>query len=284
MPAAVARTSAAAITPSTPCAASAAASAPRSARPSARSPPASVRARDASCRPSSLSSSPGLFGSASLAATTVSMPPPDSKVSRMIASGPRTARTSRSAPGIVRAVKRLIFIEGHHTEGSNPHAAGDFGRRDDRERRQVAFTQPPEMETKTRRAEQDGLELLGGKALAPVGEPADQALGRAGIAGELAACIPRCAAEQGALERRGEGEERDAAVGRDQAARDRAAERLARMLRQHVGVLVLRRLIGERLEHAAEVADGDALAQEVLQDLLHAADGKLLRHELLDDF
>ena len=54
------------------------------------------------------------------------------------------------------------------------------------------------------------------------------------------------------------------------------------MLGERVGVLGPPRVVGERLEDGHQVADRDALAQQVLENLLDAADGQLLRHELLD--
>ena len=60
------------------------------------------------------------------------------------------------------------------------------------------------------------------------------------------------------------------------------AERLAGGLGERGRVARERGAVADRLEDRAEVADRDALAQQVLQHALHLADAELVGDDLLD--
>src|SRR5262249_58797634 len=115
-----------------------------------------ARTTPISCRTSVTSSPAGGGGasSSSVAAVTITCPPA-SAVSRITGSSPRAARTSLSASAVVAAVKRLIFIEGHHADGLHAHVGGDLVRRHDCEGWEVALDEPPQMRAERRRAQQD---------------------------------------------------------------------------------------------------------------------------------
>src|SRR5207249_6985592 len=298
---AVSRRSAAAMTPSTPCATRA-----RCRRRMPR-PPGGTCLRHCSSTSSrttlmssctSLTSAPSAGSVAPPAAGSVAPPagasrstaavtvtcPAASVVSRITASGPSVAFTCFSASAIVGAVNRLTFIERHHPERPEPHVRADLRGRDDGKRRKHALDEPPHVRAERRRAEQQRREMLGAEALDPLGEPPEEALRERRLERqERPVVAPLHGVDQHALEVRAERDEREHAVGAHEPFRDRAPERLPDVLGQDIGILGPPRVIGERLQHGHEVADRDALAEQVLQHLLHAADGELLRDELPDD-
>src|SRR5437879_3227923 len=69
-----------------------------------------------------------------------------------------------------------------------------------------------------------------------------------------------------------EGEHAQAAVIGEQGTDQGAGQRLARGLDQQDGILGGRRSIQQGLEDGGKVADGNLLAQELLQDFLHFAE------------
>ena len=64
---------------------------------------------------------------------------------------------------------------------------------------------------------------------------------------------------------------------------DRTAERLARVLGQQARVAGQPRLVADRFDDRAEVADRDALGQQRLQHPLDLAEREHVGHDLVDD-
>src|SRR5436305_1990597 len=297
---AVSRRSAAAMTPSTPCATRArcrrrmprppggtclrhcSSTSSRTTLMSSRTSLTSAPSAGSVAPPAAGSVAPPAGASRSTAAVTVTCPAA-SVVSRITASGPSVAFTCLSASGMVGAVNRLTFIESHHPERPQPHVRADLAWRDDGEGGKHALDEPPHVPADRRRAEEERREMLSAEALDPLGEPPEEPLREGRLEREERAVVrPLDRIEEQALQVGAERHEREHPVRADEAFRDRAAEGLADVLGERVGVLGPPRVVGERLEDGHQVADRDALAQQVLEDLLDAADGQLLRHQLLD--
>src|SRR5579884_3503680 len=236
-----------------------------------------------SARTSASSSAWLRASSTSVAATTVT-PPGAGCVSRITASAPSAALAARNAAAAVGAVNRLSVIDRHHAERAYARVGHDLLRRDYGELRQVALELAAQMGPQRRRAEQHRREVLHDEALCPLAELRDEPLRERRLEHEPAALLAALeGVEEAALERRAERDDRERPVGPEQLAGDRAAEGLAHVLGEHVGILRARRVICERLEDRLQVANRDALAEQVLQHLLHAAERELLGDQLLDD-
>src|SRR5213593_3561023 len=234
---AVSRRSAAAMTPSTPCATRA-----RCRRRMPRPPGGTCRRHCSSTSsrttlmssrtsltsaPSAGSVAPPAGASRSTAAVTVTCPGA-SVVSRITASGPSVAFTCFSASGMVGAVNRLTFIESHHPERPQPHVRADLAWRDDGEGRKHALDEPPHVRADRRRAEEERGEMLSTEALDPLGESPEESLREGRLEREERAVVrPLDRVEEQALEIRAERHEREHPVRADEAFRDRTAEGLA---------------------------------------------------------
>ena len=76
--------------------------------------------------------------------------------------------------------------------------------------------------------------------------------------------------------------ERPAAIVHILAA-DGAGQRGSHPFAEHVHVFGAPGVVGQRFQNGHQVADGDALAQQMLQDLLHLADGHQSRDQFFND-
>src|SRR5437870_1524737 len=261
---AVSRRSAAAMTPSTPCATRA-----RCRRRMPR-PPGGTCLRHCSSTssrttlmssrtsltsaPSAGSVAPPAGASRSTAAVTVTCPGA-SVVSRITASGPSVAFTCFSASGMVGAVNRLTFIESHHPERPQPHVRADLAWRDDGEGRKHALDESPHVRADRRRGEEERGEMLSAEALDPLGESPEEPLREDRLEREECPLVaPLDRVEEQALQVRAERHQREHPVGAEEALRDRAPEGLAHLLGEGVGVLGPPGVIGERFEDGHQVA------------------------------
>src|SRR5581483_2254178 len=253
---AVSRRSAAAMTPSTPCSTSARWSRRMSGSPgswtSARTSAISSRtsrwSAPSTASPVAREASTAPGASRSTAAVTVTSPAA-SAVSRITASAPSAAFTCRSASPIVGAVNRLTFIERHHPERPQSHVGRDLAGRDERDVWKDPLDEPAHVRPDRRGAEDERREVQVVEALGPLAEPAEETLCDRRLDGEhgrrVVGLLERV--EQHPLDVRSERDERQRPVGADEPFRDRAPERLPRVLGEHVGVLRPRRVIRERL-------------------------------------
>src|SRR5437867_13118416 len=252
---AVSRRSAAAMTPSTPCATRArcrrrmprppggtcrrpcSSTSPRPTLMSSRASLTSAPSAGSVAPPAAGSVAPPAGASRSTAAVTVTCPAA-SVVSRITASGPSVAFTCFSASGMVGAVNRLTFIESHHPERPQPHVRADLAWRDDGEGRKHALDESPHVRADRRRAEEERGEMLSAEALDPLGESPEEPLREDRLEREECPLVaPLDRIEEQALQVRAERHQREHPVGAEAALGDRAPEGLAHLLGEGVGVL-----------------------------------------------
>ena len=164
--------------------------------------------------------------------------------------------------------------------GLYPDSRADLVVRADRQLRQPLLTQLSQMATHSRRAQEHRAAAGGDRVLDLLGRGLDDLRSQTRVhRQELAVGGLDERLGHGLLERRVERDHPQRALGIEERRGDRAAQRLTGVLGEHRGIAGEAGLVTDRLEHGAQVADRDALAQQRLQHALDLAERQDVTHD-----
>src|SRR5579885_1156414 len=247
-------------------------------------------ASSASCSTSGVSGaggapgSPASAGPSRAAVTEIAPLPP--RVDRMMASLPSSARTSAMASGIDRAVKvrrRMTGLGSDLRQRLDARLGVNLVLRHHDGHRAEALDDGAHIGADRRATQQHRRVARGREALEGLADAGDEFLEPAWRHAELlVVALSDDRLGEALLPLRRQGDERDEAAFAGMRVADLAGEARAHMLGDDRDVAAEAAGLGDAFENGREIADRDALGEEVLQHALDAAQRNLRRDEVGD--